>query len=186
MRVVDGGDESVQAESQPVVDAEPRIFRVMVVDLGDSQPRREHQSDRGERAQPRARLFGLQRDLDPLEEGLELSDISEIEEATKKPVNIGIVDQKLSKEDRLYVYGIAAWIAKMDGVVTDDETSALGRLAGALKIPERPREIVMKIVQDIAQLSGDNRPARYDLVALRRVIGERLRAAQAKRAEVEG
>ncbi len=118
-----------------------------------------------------------------LEEGLEIEDIAEIEEATKKPVNIGIVDQKLSKEDRLYVYGIAAWIAKMDGVVTDDETSALGKLAGALKIPERPREIVMKIVQDIAALSGDNRPARYDLVELRRVIGERLKAAQAKRVE---
>jgi hypothetical protein len=44
----------------------------------------------------------------------------------------------------------------------------------------------MKIVQDIASLSGDNRPARYDLVELRRVIGERLKAAQAKRAEAEG
>ena len=120
-----------------------------------------------------------------LDEGLEIEDIAQIEEATKKPVNIGIVDQKLSKEDRLYVYGIAAWIAKMDGVVTDDETSALGRLAGALKIPERPREIVMKIVQDIVSLSGDNRPARYDLVELRRVIGERLKAAQAKRAEAD-
>ena len=118
-----------------------------------------------------------------LDEGLELADISEIEEATKKPVSIGVVDQKLSKEDRLYVYGIAAWIAKMDGVVTDDESSALGKLAGALKIPDRPREIVTKIVQDIASLSGDNRPARYDLTELRRVIGERLKAAQARRDE---
>ena len=121
-----------------------------------------------------------------LDEGLDIEDIASIEEATKKPVDIGAVEQKLSKEDRLYVYGIAAWIARMDGVVTDDETSALGRLAGALKIPERPREIVMKIVQDIAQLSGDNRPARYDLVELRRVIGERLKAAQAKRVEADG
>jgi len=118
-----------------------------------------------------------------LDEGLELADIAEIEEATKKPVDIGIVDQKLSKEDRLYVYGIAAWIAKMDGVVTEGESSALAKLAGALKIPDRPREIVMKIVEDIAASSGDNRPARYDLSALRRVIGERLKAAQAKRGE---
>jgi hypothetical protein len=116
-----------------------------------------------------------------LDEGLELADITEIEEATKKPVSIGAVDQKLSKEDRLYVYGIAAWIAKMDGVVTDGEGTALGKLAAALKIPDRPREIVMDIVQDIASQSGDNRPARYDLSALRRAIGERLKAAQAKR-----
>jgi uncharacterized membrane protein YebE (DUF533 family) len=118
-----------------------------------------------------------------LDEGLELADIAEIEEATKKPVDIGIADQRLSKEDRLYVYGIAAWIAKMDGVVTEGETSALGKLAAALKIPDRPREIVSKIVTDIVALSGDNRPDRYDLRELRRVIGERLKAAQAKRAE---
>lgn len=118
-----------------------------------------------------------------LDEGLELTDIAEIEEATKHPVDIGVVHQKLSKEDRLYVYGIAAWIARMDGVVTDDESSALGKLATVLKIPDRPREIVMKIVGDIASLSGDNRPARYDLSELRRVIGERLRAAQAARVE---
>jgi hypothetical protein len=118
-----------------------------------------------------------------LDEGLELADIAEIEEATKRPVDIGTVEQKLSKEDRLYVYGIAAWIARMDGVVTDDESSALGKLGDVLKIPDRPREIVMQIVTNVASLSGDNRPARYDLSALRRVIGERLKAAQAKRAE---
>ena len=118
-----------------------------------------------------------------LDEGLEIEDIAEIEEATKKPVDIGAVEQKLSKEDRLYVYGIAAWIARMDGVVTDDETTALGKLGSVLKIPDRPREIVMKIVADIASLSGDNRPARYDLPELRRAIGERLKAAQAKRVD---
>ncbi|HVR20372.1 MAG TPA: hypothetical protein VMS65_11765 [Polyangiaceae bacterium] len=118
-----------------------------------------------------------------LDEGLELADIAEIEAATKNPVTIGSVDQRLSKEDRLYVYGIAAWIARIDGVVTEGESGALGKLGDALKIPERPREIVSKIVDDIAQLSGDSRPDRYDLPELRRVIGERLKAAQAARAE---
>jgi uncharacterized membrane protein YebE (DUF533 family) len=118
-----------------------------------------------------------------LDEGLELADIAEIESATKNPVSIGSVDQRLSKEDRLYVYGIAAWIARIDGVVTDGESGALGKLGDALKIPDRPREIVSKIVEDIAQLSGDSRPDRYDLPELRRVIGERLKAAQAVRAE---
>jgi len=116
-----------------------------------------------------------------LDEGLELADIAEIEEATKKPVDIGVVDQKLSKEDRLYVYGIAAWIARLDGVVTDGESSALAKLAEALKIPERPREIVMQIVTDIAQASGDERPSRYDLPKLRKVIEDRLNAARARR-----
>ena len=117
-----------------------------------------------------------------LEEGLELDEIAEIEEATKHPTDIGVVDRKnLSKEDRLFVYGVASWIARMDGVVTDSESSVLLKLGDMLKVPPRPREIVDKIVQEVTTMSDDVRPARYDLLALRRIITERLRAAQAKR-----
>ena len=117
-----------------------------------------------------------------LDEGLELEEIAEIEAATKGPIDLGVIDRKgLSKEDRLYVYGVAAWIARLDGVVTDAEKATLKKLADALKVPDRPREIVDRIVEDVAQQSGDNRPARYDLGALRTIIGERLAAAQAKR-----
>jgi uncharacterized membrane protein YebE (DUF533 family) len=119
-----------------------------------------------------------------LEEGLELDEIAEIEEATKHRIDIGVVDRKnLSKEDRLFVYGVAAWITRMDGVVTENESSVLGKLGDMLKVPARPREIVDKIVIDVAAMSDDVRPARYDLLALRRVIGERLRAAQTKRGD---
>lgn len=121
-----------------------------------------------------------------LEEGLELVEIEEIEAATKNPIDLGVIERKgLSKEDRLYVYGVAAWIARLDGVVTDNETSVLSQLAEALKIPDRPRSIVDKIVLDVAAKSESDRPARYDLGALRRIIAERLAAAQAKR-EAEG
>jgi uncharacterized membrane protein YebE (DUF533 family) len=116
-----------------------------------------------------------------LDEGLELAEIGEIEAATKKPVELSTVEQRLSKEDRLYVYGIARWITRIDGVVTDAEAAALKRLGETLKIPERPREIVEKVVEDVAKLSGDDRPAQYDLVALRRILAERLAAAQARR-----
>lgn len=116
-----------------------------------------------------------------LDEGLELEEIGEIEAATKKPVELSAVEQRLSKEDRLYVYGIARWITRIDGVVTDAENAALRRLGEVLKIPERPREIVEKVVEDVAALSGNDRPAQYDLVALRRILAERLAAAQARR-----
>jgi hypothetical protein len=69
----------------------------------------------------------------------------------------------------------------MDGVVTEAEAAALKRLGEVLKIPDRPREIVEKVVEDVARLSGDDRPAQYDLVALRRILAERLAAAQARR-----
>jgi uncharacterized membrane protein YebE (DUF533 family) len=118
-----------------------------------------------------------------LEEGLELEEIEEIEAATKERVDLGVVDRKnLSKEDRLFVYAVACWLTRLDGVVTEAETSALEKLGEALKIPEKPRSIVDGIAQEIAN-QGDDRPDRYDLLALRQAIGERLKSAQAKKAE---
>jgi uncharacterized membrane protein YebE (DUF533 family) len=119
-----------------------------------------------------------------VEEGLELDEINAIEAATKSPIDLGVIErQGLSKEDRLYVYGVAAWIARLDGVISDAERAALKKLGDTLKVPERPREIVDHIVEDVAQQS-DARPSRYDLVALRTIIGERLAAAEARRYEV--
>jgi uncharacterized membrane protein YebE (DUF533 family) len=115
-----------------------------------------------------------------LEEGLDIDEIAEIEEATQKPVDIGVIDRSnLSKEDRLFVYGVASWISRLDGVVTESEQLVLAKLGDALKVPEKPRKLVDGIAQDVANLS-DDRPARYDLLALRRIIGERL-AASAKK-----
>lgn len=117
-----------------------------------------------------------------LDEGLDLAEIAEIEAATMSPIDLGVIDRKnLSKEDRLYVYGVAAWIARVDGEVSDAEKSALSALGETLKIPTRPREIVDQIVADVAARSGDDRPDRYDLPALRRIIAERLAAAHARR-----
>jgi uncharacterized membrane protein YebE (DUF533 family) len=116
-----------------------------------------------------------------LDEGLELAEIGEIEQATKTRVELSAVEQRLSKEDRLYVYGIARWITRMDGVVTEAEAAALKNLGEVLKIPDRPREIVEKVVEDVTRLSEGDRPAQYDLAALRRILSERLAAAQARR-----
>lgn len=116
-----------------------------------------------------------------LEEGLELEEIAEIEAATKEPLDVGVVDRKnLSKEDRLFVYAVASWIARLDGVVSAREIASLQRLGDALKIPERPRVLADGIAQEVANRS-DDRPAKYDLVGLRRIIGERLREAHARR-----
>jgi uncharacterized membrane protein YebE (DUF533 family) len=119
-----------------------------------------------------------------LEEGLDLAEIAEIEEATKSPLDLGVIDRKnLSKQDRLFVYGVASWITRLDGVVSEGEQAALRKLAEVLKVPEKPRAVVDGIAQDVANLS-DDRPARYDLLALRRIIGERL-AASSKNAASE-
>lgn len=117
-----------------------------------------------------------------LEEGLGLEEIAEIEESTKKPVDIGVIDRKnLSKEDRLFVYAVASWMTRLDGKVTDTETEALKKLGDTLKIPETPRYRADQIAQEVADLPEGDRPSRYDVAGLRRIIHDRLEAAHKAR-----
>jgi len=117
-----------------------------------------------------------------LEEGLELEEIQEIEAATQQPVDIGVIDRKnMTKEDRLFVYAVASWMTRLDGRVSAKELGALARLGEALKVPEGPREHADAIAQDVANFAEGDRPARYDLMALRRIIGERLEADRVAR-----
>jgi hypothetical protein len=110
-----------------------------------------------------------------------ITEIAEIEAATKQPIDLGVIDRSnLSKEDRLFVYAVACWLTRLDGVVSEAEAEALAKLGEALKIPEKPRAVVDGIAQDVAN-RGDDRPDRYDLVGLRRAIGDRLKSAQAKK-----
>src|SRR5262245_37660219 len=76
-----------------------------------------------------------------LEEGLDLDEISDIEEATKKPRTVGDIDlSNLSKADRLFVYAVASWMARIDGVVAEKERVALDTLGEVLRLPEKPRK----------------------------------------------
>jgi uncharacterized membrane protein YebE (DUF533 family) len=114
-----------------------------------------------------------------LEEGLELEEIAEIEEATRNPVSMGVIDRSnMSKADRLFVYAVASWMARLDGTIKDEETSALARLGEALKVPAKPREYADALAQEVAKLPEGDRPHRYDLKRLRETLGEKLAEAQ--------
>jgi uncharacterized membrane protein YebE (DUF533 family) len=114
-----------------------------------------------------------------VESGLELDEIAEIEKATATKVDVGVIDRAgMSKDDRLFVYAIARWIAELDGRVTDDETAALAELGEKLGIPERPRAHAELLAREIAELPDGDRPSRYDIPKLKKLLGERLRQAQ--------
>ena len=118
------------------------------------------------------------------DEGLDIEEIAEIEAATKAPVDIGVIDRStMTKEDRLFVYAVASWMTRLDGVVDTKETDALARLGAALKVPEKPRWHADQIAQEVANLPEGDRPLRFDLSQLRRLIGERLDAAHRARSE---
>lgn len=116
-----------------------------------------------------------------LEEGLELDAIEEIERATRTRVELDSLQlDGMTKEDRLFVYGVAAWMTRLDGQVAEAELAALGRLGDLLRIPAGPRQAVDAVAQEIALLPEGDRPARYDLSRLRANIAERLERSRAK------
>lgn len=117
-----------------------------------------------------------------LAEGLELEDIQAIEDATKNRIELGTVDRLgMSKSDRLYVYAVASWIAELDGNVSDEAKEALAKLGDALGVPEAPRTHADSVMKEIAAQA--DRPERFDLLALRQTLDERLEVAHRLRME---
>jgi hypothetical protein len=115
-----------------------------------------------------------------LEEGLAIEDVAAIEAATRSAVEMGAIDRmNMSKADRLYVYAIASWIAQLDGPRSARSQGALAKLGDELGIPEPPRRLADRIMQDIAAQA--ERPERFDFIALRRTLDEQHQVAQRQR-----
>lgn len=118
-----------------------------------------------------------------LEEGLELEEIAGIEEATKQPIAMeDVAFGKMSKADRLFVYAVATWMARLDGVVDPQENAALAKLGQALGVPDKPREHAEAIAKEIGALGETEQPSFYNLPKLRRTLKVRLAMAQQLRA----
>ncbi|MCA9624631.1 MAG: TerB family tellurite resistance protein [Myxococcales bacterium] len=120
------------------------------------------------------------------EEGLELDEIAEIEKATQKPVEVGKIDtSKMDKADRLFAYAVAAWVARVDGHVSPEEITALNKIAKALRLPDKPRELADRIAIEVGKLNGEDgaKPGFYDLPKLRRAIIAGLVRSRAMKAK---
>lgn len=119
-----------------------------------------------------------------LDEGFSIEDIEEIEAATKTPIRMSDVDLgKMSKEDRLFVYAVAVWMSRIDGVLTDDEVVALKELGELLKIPEKPLQHAEAIALEVAGSADGKGVVDFDLPRVRKTIHERLAEARRLRAE---
>lgn len=112
---------------------------------------------------------------------LPLVEIARIEAATAARVDLDrtLDRSQMTKQDRLFVYAVAAWIARLDGDVTLEESDALGSLGTKLGVPDRLRARAEALALEVARLPDGDRPLRYDLTKLRRLIGERLAAVPA-------
>jgi tellurite resistance protein len=127
------------------------------------------------------------------EEGLDLDELERVSRDVRAwggrprdekgtPVLDFLDRSTMSREDRVFVYAVACWVAKLDGVVTLEESNALRALGERLGIPDRQRAQAEALANQVAALPSGDRPDRYDLGGLRAKIGDRLGAAKSTRA----
>lgn len=111
-----------------------------------------------------------------IDSGLDLDDVADVEAAAATPIDLASVDvPSMGKEDRLFVYAIACWIAEIDGArMNEAEAKTIAELGERLGIPEKLRARAEALVRDLAALPEERRPARYDLDKLRTLLSERL------------
>jgi uncharacterized membrane protein YebE (DUF533 family) len=119
------------------------------------------------------------------DEGLSLEELEEVEAGTqafryrpwdaKDPPDLSFLERSsMSKEDRVFLYAVACWIAQLDRIVTPEESNVLLILGERLGVPDRLRARAEELVSDVAALPEGDRPARYELSKLRERIGDKL------------
>ena len=87
-------------------------------------------------------------------EGFEQATLDELHALSRGVVTFGDVDtSELAPSERLYVYGVASWVARCDEVLSPEEWAAL---------------------HAIATVAESDRPVRLDLEGLKTRIGAKL------------
>jgi hypothetical protein len=110
--------------------------------------------------------------------GLDEVELAVVEKATKEKVELSAFDaEKLSAWQRLFTYGIASWLSRLDGVQNAEELDSLRDLAGKLAstdITDFKLRSAAAVAFDVAMMPEGRRPDRYDFGALEAKLKERL------------
>ena len=109
------------------------------------------------------------------EHGMTGADLAAIELATKQRVTLkDVATDELSPFDAAVTYGLASWVARIDGVVKPEEHAGLMALAKHLGLEPKARDAAAAAAFDVAMMKSGDRPAKYDFAALITRIGQRL------------
>lgn len=108
--------------------------------------------------------------------GLGDEDVAAIEDAAKNGgVSLDDFDSTgLSGWEKALTYAIAAWLARLDGVVDATERESLKVLGKALDLPPHKLVSAGAAAFDVACLPGGHRPEKYDFAELEKRLREKL------------
>jgi uncharacterized membrane protein YebE (DUF533 family) len=107
--------------------------------------------------------------------GLMPEDLDAVEAALQHPVPIERLEElKIEGDDRLFVYGVGLWLVRADGVVTDDESEAVGRLARVLRLSPDERALAASAAAGLSGFSIDeDDPPRSLSTIAREIVARR-------------
>ena len=110
--------------------------------------------------------------------GLEGEALAAVESATKAQTSIDAFDGgALSDWQRLFTFGVANWLSRLDGVQQRAELDGLRTLAGKLvggEVDDHKLKVAEACAFDTAMLPEGRRPERFDFAALEAKLRERF------------
>jgi uncharacterized tellurite resistance protein B-like protein len=93
--------------------------------------------------------------------GLMPDELDAVEDALRTPVPLErLEDLDLEGEDRLFIYGVGLWLVRADGIVTEDESEAVGRLAQVLQLSPEERALASSMASGLAGFELDEEDPR--------------------------
>jgi uncharacterized tellurite resistance protein B-like protein len=114
--------------------------------------------------------------------GVEGDDLAAVEAATKTKTTLEAFDPAtLSSWQRLLTFGLATWLARLDGAQQSAELAGLRALASRLEsaeVTDHRLRASEAVATNIALLPGGRRPERYDFAAFEAELRARLPAVE--------
>lgn len=106
--------------------------------------------------------------------GLMPDELESIEAALREPIPLSRLDTlKIEGEDRMFIYGVGLWLIRADGVVTADESEAIGRLAKALKLSPEERVLAATAAAGLASFDSEDEESPRSVLTVAREISAR-------------
>jgi len=105
-------------------------------------------------------------------DGLDPDSLGRLKSRIRQRVTLDSIDVSLlAEEDRLFVYAVATWVARLDGAISRHESQVLAEVATMLKLTPRQCERARAEALEVATSSG-RRPKDYNFLALRQRLGQ--------------
>lgn len=110
--------------------------------------------------------------------GLDEGELAAVEKSTKEKVSIDAFDATgFSTWDRLLTYGLATWLARLDGVTQGTEIDSLRALEGKLEggeVTTFKLKSAASAAFDVAMQPEGRRPEKYDFAGFEATLRQRL------------